>query len=211
MIFDLDGTLIDSASDISEAANFARMSYGYTIANPDYLSTKIGLPAKFLFEDLQLTEPEIKLLTLKFRDRLSQSIESGSRLFPGVLSFLKRSKEIGFHLSVATNKPNDLGNKVTFNSELRDLIDFTIGIGSEEPKPAPDMLIKCMNTFGTKDAIMFGDRVEDIRAAQAANAIAVGISQSTHSPSLLLESGALHVFANFSELKEYSEANDWRF
>ena len=81
LVFDLDGTLVDSYIDISAAANLARVAFGFPEAKSEILHQNIGLPARELFQDLSLNEAQMSEIVTSFREYLSISMESGSVFF----------------------------------------------------------------------------------------------------------------------------------
>jgi phosphoglycolate phosphatase len=208
-LFDLDGTLVDSEKGIVLAVNSARSEGGFQLAEPSFLRERIGLPAEHLFEDLDLESPQLTEIILKFRELLTLSINEGTKIFPGVVEFLEDSKSRGYSLSVVTNKPAELAQKLVLNSTLRDFIDLTIGVGEFPPKPKPHMLNYCMNYWKTKNARMFGDRIEDMKAATDSGIEGIGVAQGFHSETDLLNSGASKVFLNFYEIHKYFKDEGW--
>jgi phosphoglycolate phosphatase len=209
LVFDLDGTLIDSCVDISAAANLARVAFGFTEANLETLHRNIGLPARELFQDLSLNELQMLEIVTSFREYLSMSMENGSVFFPGVLDFLRAANENGHSLAIATNKPMDLARKLVSHCELKELIQLTVGVGKFSAKPSPTMINYCTEYFDASSTIMFGDRVEDIQAANMSGASAIGVVQGIHTEQELFTSGASHVFPDFGKIHEYFALNVW--
>jgi phosphoglycolate phosphatase len=208
-LFDLDGTLVDSSSEIISAVNSARAEMGFPFSDAPFLKERIGLPADRLFEELDLNTAHMKELVTIFRNFLVLSIEKGSKLFPGVIEFLAAAKERGYSLSIVTNKPTELARRLVASSALVDFIDLTVGVGEFPPKPEPNMLSYCMTYWGANNAIMFGDRVEDMKAAVMSGAEGIGVAQSIHSEIELFHSGASQVFPDFTLIHEYFKANRW--
>jgi phosphoglycolate phosphatase len=209
LVFDLDGTLIDSYLDISAAANLARVALGFPEANSEILHRNIGLPARELFQDLSLNEAQMSEIVASFREYLSISMESGSVFFPGVLDFLQAANENRHSLAIATNKPMDLARKLVSHCELSKLVQLTVGVGKFSAKPSPAMITYCTEYFKASSTIMFGDRVEDIQAANTSGASAIGVVQGFHTEQELFTSGASHVFPDFGKIHEYFALNVW--
>jgi phosphoglycolate phosphatase len=209
LVFDLDGTLIDSYIEISKAANLTRATFGYSEANPEVLHQKIGLPARELFQDLNLTDSQLSEMVKKFREYLSTSVESGSIFFPGVLDFLKAARENEHKLAIATNKPTHLANKLVSHCELNGLVHLTVGVGDFAPKPSPQMISHCIEYFNASSSLMFGDRMEDIQAAKLCGVPAIGVAQGFHTEMEMLSSGAILVFPDFVRIHEHFTLNVW--
>ena len=146
----------------------------------------------------------------EFRKLLGGEFHKGSKIFPGVIEFLTAAKFRNYSLAVATNKPTELAQQLISGTELADFIDLTVGTGQFPAKPRPEMLQHCTRYFQSRDTSMFGDRREDMLAAQASGAKAIGISQSSHSKEVLIDSGAVWSFSNFGELHCYYDEFVWR-
>ena len=89
--------------------------------------------------------------------------------------------------------PKDSQPKIQYLVEIQGTDEFP-------PKPDPEVLRRCMQGLGIENAIMFGDRKEDIRAAKTLGIPSIGIAQSAHSVQDLLAEGATYSFSNFTEL-----------
>lgn len=201
LLFDLDGTLVDSASQISAAANLAREKLNFHKSSDEFLFAQIGLPAHALFSDLEVPRGLLNQLVLEFREQLLKSVSLENELYPAVESLLRTFKKAGYFLGVATSKPTYLAECVVSNSPLFNLIDSTLGSGILPPKPDPAILLKVVEGKALSRVIMFGDRVEDMQAARSANFYAIGIAQTIYSKQDLLEEGAYLAFDSFVELE----------
>ena len=202
IIFDLDGTLIDSTKQIVSAVDAARAKLKLPNANPEFLESKIGLPAKELFSDLELNTEDTDNAVAIFREHLKIIRINQSDVFESVFELLSSLKKMDLILSVATNKPTDLAKIALANVELLDFFDLVLGSDNLMPKPDPAILNYCLMHFGVEaaQAVMLGDRVEDMRAAHSAGVSGVGILQGTHKISELIDAGANRVFSNISEI-----------
>lgn len=201
LLFDLDGTLVDSATQISKAANLARARLNFPKASDGFLFAQIGLPAQALFSDLDEPQAILDQLVLEFREQLLELTSQSNELYPGVESLLKSLKSAGHFLAVATSKPTYLAESVVNNSLLSNLIESTLGTGILPPKPDPGILLKLVEGKNLSRIIMFGDRIEDMQAAREANFFAIGIAQTVHSKQTLLNEGAMLAFDSFVELE----------
>jgi phosphoglycolate phosphatase len=201
LLFDLDGTLVDSSSQISNASNLAREKFNLPKASDEFLFAQIGLPAEALFSDLQISQEFQSQLVVEFREQLYRSISLQNHLYPSVESVLRAFKNAGFFLAIATSKPTYLADSVVRHSPLGNLIDSTLGTGVLPPKPDPSILLKVVEGKSLSKVIMFGDRIEDIQAAKLANFHAIGIAQTVYSKQALLDEGAFLAFDSFVELE----------
>lgn len=212
IIFDLDGTLVDSRPQILSAVEEARQELGYVQANSNYLVEKIGLPASELFLDLPLSESEIEEAVSRFRYHLRNYQLSPDYLFPKTFEVLKLLKERGYRLSVGTNKPSDLAINALEQTQILNFFDFVAGGESQPAKPDPSILKNCLDKMETSSlyAVMIGDRTEDMLAATAANMDGFALLQGVHNGLELESAGAKIVFPNMSELHEKLNGG-WNF
>jgi phosphoglycolate phosphatase len=200
LVFDLDGTLIDSFQQISDACNSARNVQGLPVASADFLRNQIGLPVEMLFADLEVTDAKLEELVASFRIELSKSINVNNVAFPFVHETMAFAREAKMTIGVATSKPQALAEAVVANSQLNNLVDFIAGTGILRPKPHPDVINACLTALGKRKSVMVGDRPEDIEAASHAGIPAIGVAQGVFSKSDLFNCGAVKAYQNFEEM-----------
>jgi len=204
IIFDLDGTLIDSHNQIESAMNEARIEQGYGKSPSGQIYQKLGQPVNDLFSDLKLSPTLQEQLVFTFRNHLNKKIEQNNQCFPSVIELitLLRSNEI--KIAIATSKQTLMAKRVVRNSLLKGHIDHVQGTDGFAPKPNPKVIQMCLGEFPGPQAIMIGDRTEDIFAAKNAGIPAIGIAQSAHSASELERSGAISSFQNITDFYEWA-------
>jgi phosphoglycolate phosphatase len=197
-IFDLDGTLVDSVGQIGYSINLARNDFGYEDLPSEKIMELVGLPVQNFLYDLPLDNSEIDSLISHFREILKREIERKNIVFPGVELMLSKLHNDGHKLAIATSKPTYLAELVVKNSCLNKFIDLTQGTDGFPAKPDPTCLLMVMESLGVAgDAVMVGDRVEDIIAARAAGIESIGIANSFHGTQALKLAGAEYVFDSF--------------
>lgn len=204
-IFDLDGTLVDSVGQIGYSINRARNDFGYKDLPSEKIMELVGLPIENFLSDLPIDKYEIDLLISSFREILKHEIERENIVFPGVELLLSELHKGGFKLAIATSKPTYLAELVVRNSCLYKFIDLIQGTDSFPAKPDPTCLLMVMESLGAWEAIMVGDRVEDILAARAAGIDSIGIANSFHNTQVLKFAGAVHVFDSFLDFANSKE------
>jgi phosphoglycolate phosphatase len=208
-IFDLDGTLFDSEAQIYNAVNKIRGAAGYSQLDRNIVATLIGLPAQELFQDLYLDKNTEDLLINNFRSELKVLIQESNLMFEGAASFIEKVKKLGYKIGVATSKPTNLAELVVTNSPIKNWIDHIQGTDGFLPKPEPFVIQRCMSQLDVSFGVMFGDRIEDIEAANRAGISSVGIAQTKHSAVELNQAGATIVFSSFIEvLEDFELLND---
>ena len=212
IIFDLDGTLVNSANQIISSVISARELLKFAPAQSDFLYSKIGLPARHLFSDLVLSENDEKNLVETFRANLKNRKLEQSDVFADVPELLALLQKSGYKISVATNKPSDLAVHALESSGLLPYIDYVLGSEKHPPKPDPAILDTCLLHFNleTSQAVMIGERCEDMMAAKSAEVLGLGITQGIHNTTQLRDAGAAQVFNDISEILTYIKKG-WNF
>jgi phosphoglycolate phosphatase len=202
VIFDLDGTLVDSLEQISKTMNQARSHFGYNQLSFERYREILGQPVQEMISDLELDTDLQGELILEFRRRLILDIKIKNTLFPGVHEVLDRLVKDGFKLAIATTKPSHLANLVVNNSPLARFSFYVQGTDDFLPKPNPKVILNCLEYYGDREAIMVGDRVEDILAAKGAGIPSIGLASSGHSIKELGDAGAKRVFRSMNEFSK---------
>ena len=204
-LFDLDGTLVDSVNQIGIAINRVRREFGYRELTISAIQELVGLPIDFFLRDLRLNLAEEKEVIFRFREVLEIEILHGNQIFPGVEEFLTKLKYQGAKMGIATSKPTYLAKLVIKNSALNNLFDVIQGTEGFPAKPDPTSIQKAMLRLETNNAIMVGDRIEDIQAALAAGIDSIGIAHSFHNKTILEAAGAIYAFDTFLEFTHFYE------
>ncbi len=197
-IFDLDGTLIDSALDIALSANFVRVHFALPEIPVDTVRGFIGdgvvvLLQRVLGYDipsgqvLPVVEEDraAEALTV-FRDHYGRHCLDNTRAYPGVLEVLRRYS--GLPLMVATNKPRRFTDQILQGLHLQDAFRKVVG-GDDvaHKKPAPDALLACLDGLDVPvaEVVVVGDSVNDIESARAIGAMAVAATYGLTGAGLL--------------------------
>jgi phosphoglycolate phosphatase len=172
VIFDLDGTLVDSAASIARALTRVRVTRGGAPVQAQQIRPWISVGARDMVQQVLGTyaaDPDADLQA--FRAIYSQDIASESELYPGVRDVLARLAGDGRRLAICTNKPQPLAERLLAVLSLDDLFHVVIG-GAEgrQPKPHPEMLHLTAQRLGieARDAVYVGDSETDAEAAARA-------------------------------------------
>ena len=206
VIFDLDGTLINSKNQIFEAMVLAREVLGMCDLNKEFIEQHLGLPVRQLIPEQDLNQDFVEDLILEFRKFLKIAILKHNEVFPGAIELIDVLRANGFHIGIATSKPQLQAELVVHNSPLNGLIDYIQGTDDFPPKPSPEVIKRVLEKFENSPAIMIGDRVEDLEAATASGIPSIGIAQSAHDEERLALSGASLTYANMREAFESSKS-----
>lgn len=172
LVFDVDGTLIDSRRDLCTAVNLVRKHYGLDPLPADIVGGYIGDGISLLVKR-SLDVPGIDLeeavgLQRKFYE---QHMFDESVLYPGVERVLQGFNELGCKLAVASNKQAVFSERILEHFRLRDLFCHVAGDGNSRfLKPHPAMVIDGMRVAGAPAAQtwMIGDSHTDLETARRA-------------------------------------------
>lgn len=196
LIFDLDGTLVDSAPEITYCLNQILLKYDLPLKSIFDIKPKIGYPAKLLFEDIN-SQVSISKLVDEFREILSDVAGSMCSPYPGVKDLLQTLPDKQINSAVATSKPTKIAKKILKNLNLE--LDFIQGLDNFPPKPDPAILIACISNFKKHayNSLMIGDTPIDIEAGRNAKVTTVALNHGTRAKRELQESKPDYLFENF--------------
>jgi phosphoglycolate phosphatase len=176
VIFDLDGTLIDSAPDMHRAVNIMLADLGCPPLSLPEIRTMVGdgasaLIARALAARQCVTADPGKALA-QFLEHYEANPTAFTKTFPGVPETLERLRAFGLTLAICTNKPSRLTHMILERLGIeRFFVRVIAGDTLPFRKPDPRALIEVLNVFGTPPAasIMVGDSEVDAATAHAAN------------------------------------------
>ena len=182
VLFDLDGTLIDTAPDLMNAHNHVMQKFGYETKSTNEIRNLVGKGAETMIgrslwnqarKELKKIEDEkIKSKMVdEFIDYYGKNIAVESRLLPGVLDFLKWSKTNNISMAVCTNKTEHLAVDLLKKINVYDYFEYVAGYNTfDYCKPDPRHLTNVIEIIQgeLKKSIMIGDSETDSESAKAA-------------------------------------------
>ena len=207
VMFDLDGTLVNTVESIVECANLARVQFGYPKRESSEIFNMVGMPPSNFFNDLKILEIEEERLVLEFRLKLNLVRFSIADLYPSTIKVLTILRSNGIKLAVTTNKPTANAELLLTKTGVRHFFSHVQGSDGLKPKPHPDILRKAIEICNSERSLMVGDRSEDMIAAKQSGVISVGVAQTAHSKLTLLEAGADYVFDTMEEFGNEANLN----
>jgi phosphoglycolate phosphatase len=206
IIFDLDGTLVDSVQQIISSANSVRVDYGVGARNSKEIFDLVGLPPALFFSDLNIDESEIEVLVRNFRSTLEQTQFTSLDIYPYARDLILFLKEKDYFLGIATNKPTQNAKNLLEKVGLLEFFTYVQGSDHLSPKPSPQIIDRVLASIPSTFAVMVGDRIEDIEAARSAGIPSIGVSQTAHNQADLARAGAGLTFSSIKDLfKSISE------
>ena len=192
LLFDLDGTLVDSAPDLAAAINKMLLALNLTTFPQEIIRSWVGNGAKTLVEralhhslnnntavNNSLSEAKVNKALAIFLNYYRQCLCVESRLYKGVRETLLALKNQGYRLAIITNKPTEFIEPIVRGFGLEGLFELQLGGDSlVERKPHPLPLLHACETLKVSVAqcIMIGDSKNDILAAKAANIQSIGLT-----------------------------------
>jgi phosphoglycolate phosphatase len=208
IMFDMDGTLIDTQGLIAEQMAAAFNGAGLAAPTPADVRQIIGLSLPVAIGQLARTEDAalIDPLVESYRDlyRASLEVQSGREpLFPGAREALDRLRPMSSNvLGIATGKGLAGVNRILLQHQL-DGHFTTLQTPDHNPsKPHPGMLLRAMAETSTAphEVVMIGDTVFDIELAKAAGVVSIGVGWGYHERKDLLRAGATVLIEGFDDL-----------
>ena len=208
VLFDLDGTVLNTLDDIADSANFALEQYGYSIHPVDAYRYFVGngvdnLIKVILPEDART--PEIfQSLKKTYIERYDAHSLDKTRPYDGVPEMIAELKSMPLKLAVASNKPDDASKFTVSRTFAEGIFDIVAGGKSGVPlKPNPAIIHGILDEFGVppSEALFVGDTSVDLETAENAGCVSVGVLWGFR-PEEVSSSGANFVIAHPSEIIE---------
>ena len=210
IVFDLDGTLVDTAPDLTAALNHVLLSEGRPALPLAEVRNLVGHGARALIErgmglnGPKPSEPDLQRMLKLFLSYYGENIANQSTLFPGVIETLDHFRAQQARLGVCTNKPTGLSHDLFSALDMHRHFEAILGSDSlPVRKPDPLHLLETIRQAGGDPAraVMVGDSATDIDTARAANIPVVAVSFG-YSLTPVHELGADVVIDTFEALTE---------
>lgn len=207
IVFDWDGTLIDTIDWIVHCLQNAGEEFGFLIPEAQAAKDVIGLcidnAVSTLYPDSD-DDTQRKIVTSYTQEYLSKQL-SQKDFFPGVFEMLVNLKESGYQLAVATGKTRNGLNQALQATGTEGLFDITRCADETASKPDPKMLHEIiMLTHSSLDrALMVGDSIHDLQMARNANIRSIGVTCGANSKESLLQFNPLLCLQQPTELLNF--------
>ena len=195
VIFDLDGTLVDTLDDLTDSVNFALSSFGFPMRNREEVRSFVGNGVRKL---VYLSVPEgtdeetsEKCLGV-FKEHYKNNSRNKTKPYDGIIELLEKLCESDVKTAVVTNK---------MQSAAKDIVEFFFGnkislavgqVDGVAQKPNPDGVLLVLEKLGIKKekAVYVGDSEVDCLTARNAGIDCIGVTWGFRSAETLKESGA---------------------
>ena len=211
VLFDLDGTLLDTLEDIASAMNTVLASRGFTPHPIDSYRLFVGDGMKTLVRRTLPSEHSGNLSLIMeclsaMREEYSRTCYATTRPYPGIPSLLSALQNSGLKLSVFSNKPDDFTRDMTARYFPDIPFHSVMGLRDGVPKkPAPDGALIIAQSSGISPECFFylGDTATDMKTALSAGMFAAGAGWGFRDVKELWENGALAVFENPGDVLKF--------
>lgn len=174
VLFDLDGTLVDTASDFVVVVNNMRKNDGLTALDPERIRNTVSDGARALIHlayDMQEGEPHFEDKRQQLLNLYTDELGKSAKLFEGFETLLKTLEEHNIGWGIVTNKPAQLTNLLLQRINLNPSLGVAICPDHvKQAKPHPEPILLAMEKLGltSQNCIYVGDHKRDIEAAKAA-------------------------------------------
>lgn len=173
VLFDLDGTIADSAAGITSTLSDTLQAMGKPVPTPSQLLEFVGPPILDGFAALGLTEEESQTALTLYRRRYTERGAFDSTVFPGIEATLRAIREAELPIALATSKPESQARRMLEHYGLVDLFAFVGGASDDEARSEKaDVIAYVMHNLrrlgvDLSRPVMVGDRIHDVEGAAA--------------------------------------------
>lgn len=197
VIFDLDGTLLNTLDDLADSTNYALSKFGYPTRTIEEVRQFVGNGVAKLIEraipEGKNNSNFEKCLSI-FKENYAQNMYNRTVPYNGIIEMLSNLKSKGIKIAVVSNK-FDLAVKELCKKYFEGFIDFAAGENEAQgikKKPAPDTVLSVLNefNFAPEDAVYVGDSDVDIMTAKNSKMPCISVTWGFRDEKFLLENGA---------------------
>ena len=206
VIFDLDGTLLDTLDDLTDSVNFALDKSGFPLRTKDEIRRFVGNGVRVL---IKRAVPEgtddsaYEICFSDFREYYVAHMEDKTAPYDGICELLRDLKDEGFKTAIVTNKA-DFAAQDLCRRMFGKNIDVIVGSVDGRPnKPAPDGVFCALELLGeqAENSLFVGDSDVDIQTAQNAGIEPIGVLWGFRDKEIIEKAGAKYFASTAKELK----------
>jgi phosphoglycolate phosphatase len=205
VIFDLDGTLLNTLEDLVDSVNFALTLYGFPCKKMEEVRSFAGNGVARLIE-LSIpngsNNPQYEKCLADFRLHYSKNMQNKTIAYDGIGELLGRLAKENFKIAIVSNK-FDAAVKELNQVYFKEYIKLAIGESEDVlKKPAPDMLFKAIEELGTTGdkTVYIGDSEVDVKTAQNSGITSIGVTWGFRNREVLEQEGADYIIDRPEEL-----------
>jgi 2-phosphoglycolate phosphatase len=209
VVFDLDGTLIDSYDAIAASVNHVRALHKLPPWTTAEVRRVVGRGAEYLMRHA-IPVGEVGENLAAYKKHHPYVMQALTQVLPDVAATLARLHAAGFTLAVCSNKPVGFSRELLTGLGLGNLFALTVGPeDAPRPKPAPDMLLEVIKRLGlAPDGVLYvGDMVVDIETARAAGVTVWVVPTGSEDSAALRRAHPDRFLDSFAELQALAGAS----
>ncbi len=205
VVFDLDGTLLNTLDDLTDSVNYALECFGLPLRSRGDIRRFVGSGARKLMERAVPqgeSDPDFEEIFSTFKTHYSKNCENKTRPYDGIPELLGRLARSDYKMAIVSNK---------FDSAVKKLCDkffwqyISVAVGNSDgvkPKPAPDTVFRALKELGSlpPEAVYVGDSQVDIETGRNAGLEVISAAWGFRTKEELKSSGAKTVIEKPEEL-----------
>lgn len=205
IIFDLDGTLLNTLDDLTDSVNYVLSLYGFPNRKITEIKSFVGNGVGRLIElcvSDGINNPKYEKCLADFRDHYSTNIQNKTDAYQGINELLKQLVKENYKIAIVSNKFDAAVkklNQVYFGEYIK------VAIGESENvsrKPAPDTVFKALEELGSSAdrAVYVGDSEVDVKTAENSGIVCIGVTWGFRDREVLENEGADYIIDRPEEL-----------
>jgi pyrophosphatase PpaX len=205
LLFDLDGTLIDSIELILASARYAFDGFAGRAPTDEEWRAGIGRPLQTVLREYAPDDAEAQRLFARYREYQLEHHDRLVRAYAGVVDTLRGFAESGHPMALVTSKSDWMAVKALVHVGLDQLISVVVGCDTcVNHKPHPEPVERALSLLGVapSNAVFVGDSPHDVQSGLAAGVVTVGVTWGAFDRHELQEAGADVVIDRIDELPE---------
>ena len=201
ILFDLDGTLTDSGPGIMRCVRTVLDHYGIPVDHPDDLRVFVGPPLVKTFFEWGVPKDEGDNALALYRKDYNVTGLFENSVYEGVEDMLRRLKQEGFRLFVATSKPENTARTVLEHFGLDGYFEYIGGAGMDETRLTKEEVIEyILSRKNIGRAVMAGDTEYDVTGAKKFGIETIGVSWGYGQKEAMIKAGAVYMIDSPEEI-----------
>ena len=207
IVFDLDGTLLNTLEDLRDSVNYALERQGFPLRNLNEIRSFVGNGIRLLMERAVPENIDAETFEICFKDFCDYykiHMEDKTAPYDGINDMLTNIKKAGFKTAIVTNKA-DFAAQDLCKRMFGENIDFVVGSSDDRPnKPAPDGVFYALEKLDSKieNTVFVGDADTDILTAKNANLPSIGVLWGFRDRDVIEEAGAEYIVESVNDLEK---------
>ena len=203
IIWDLDGTLLDTLADLTASTNAALAAFGYPARTLEQIRQVVGNgAANQIRKSLPEDAPDFEAVLAFYKAHYRAHCCGETKPYPGILEALDALKARGVKMAVVSNKP-DAATKALCSLHFGDRLDLAVGeCEGVARKPAPDSVHRALALLGGRDPVYIGDSEVDVVTARNAGLPCICVGWGFRPVQALRDAGATVIAPDIASLMD---------